>query len=93
MGHRVGITRKAEGRERKRRQEAKEGGVVLERVAFGGKKGGSGSGSGKRRERGVDAPGVGRFSGGTLKLSRRDVASIQGPSSGSAVGKSGRRRR
>jgi hypothetical protein len=34
----------------------------------------------KRRERGVGAPAAGKFSGGTLKLSKHDLASIQGPS-------------
>lgn len=96
VAHRVGITKKADQKEARRRHEAKENGVILEKVSFTS---GSGAGSKKagakyksvKRQRGVDAPGVGRFSGGTLKLSRKDVASIQGPSSGGAARK-GRRR-
>lgn len=79
--HRLGITKKADQRQSKRRAEAKENGVILEKVS---KK----PGTTKRRERGVDVPGVGKFTGGTLKLSRRDVASIQGP----ATARRGRRR-
>lgn len=74
LAHRVGITKKADQRQTKRRAEAKENGVILEKAS--NKK----TDSRKRRERGVDVPGVGKFAGGTLKLSRRDVASIQGSS-------------
>lgn len=96
VAHRVGITKKADLKETRRRQEAKENGVILEKVSFtsgGGGGGGSKKGAKYRsvkRERGVDAPGVGKFSGGTLKLSRKDVASIQGPSG--AAARRGRRR-
>lgn len=82
---RVGISKKAESREATRRREAKENGIVLERAA------GSTNNSKKkamgmeRRVRGVDVPGVGRFSGGTLKLSRMDIANIQGTRSGPAA--------
>lgn len=86
VSHRVGIVKKAELKEARRRHDAKENGVILEKV--------SGSNNGRpkrkgsqRRDRGVDQPGVGRFSGGTLKLSRRDVASIQGPSTAAKKGK------
>lgn len=80
-------------KETRRRHEAKENGVILEKVSMGKKGTKNGNDKGKMRERGVDAPGVGRFSGGTLKLSRKDVASIQGPPSrsGGAVRKRGRR--
>ncbi|KAF2430413.1 hypothetical protein EJ08DRAFT_633894 [Tothia fuscella] len=80
MAHRKGIVQKAQDREGKRRREAKESGIVLEkekrkfRVQ-------------EKRERGVGGPGVGKFKGGMLTLSRRDIDSIQGP----PVRKKGRR--
>lgn len=79
--HRMGIAKKADQRQSKRRAEAKENGVILEKAS---KK----AGTPKRRERGVDVPGVGKFAGGTLKLSRRDVSSIQG----SPAGRKGKKR-
>lgn len=69
--HRIGISKKANRKDALRRKEAKENGVILEKV--------SKKSSNARRERAVDAPGVGKFSGGTLKLSKRDISSIQGP--------------
>lgn len=85
--HRVGIAKKKEDRERERRKEAKENGVVLERVRREEVNGGA-----ERRERGVGAPAVGRFSGGTLRLSKRDVEGITGPKSSGRGGKGGRGR-
>lgn len=89
MSHRIGINDKAQQKEARRRHEAKENGVILEKVSMssGSRKGAKSKSA--RRERGVDAPGVGKFSGGTLKLSRKDVASIQGPP---AAARKGRRR-
>lgn len=72
--HRRGINLKATQKESQRRKDAKENGIILEKQSI--KKNSS------QRVRGVDVPGVGKFSGGTLKLSKRDVASIQGPSRG-----------
>jgi hypothetical protein len=34
-----------------------------------------------KRDRGVGGPGVGKFKGGMLTLSRKDIDSIQGPPS------------
>ena len=73
MVHRQGIRAKAHSREELRRRDARENGIILEKVSK------RGSSEKPKRERGVDAPGVGKFRGGTLKLSRRDVADIQGP--------------
>jgi hypothetical protein len=84
MSHRRGIVESARRRERVRRMEAKESGVVLEREQRGS------TGKGKR-ERAVGGPSVGKFRGGMLMLSRRDVASIEGPRKG-VRGKKGRRR-
>ncbi|KAI9749794.1 MAG: hypothetical protein M4579_006729 [Chaenotheca gracillima] len=72
MSHRKGITAKATQREEQRRREAKENGIVLEKPKKEKK-------SLERRERGVGGPTVGKFRGGTLKLSSKDVAEIQGP--------------
>ncbi|KAK8169914.1 hypothetical protein IWX90DRAFT_470960 [Phyllosticta citrichinensis] len=83
MSHRKGITSKAKGREQKRRHEARENGIILEKEKKEVK-------TDKRRERGVGAPAVGRFSGGTLNLSRKDVADIVG--GGGKGGKKGKRR-
>ncbi|KAK5151511.1 hypothetical protein LTR04_006599 [Oleoguttula sp. CCFEE 6159] len=84
LSHRKGIIAKASEKEEKRRREAKENGIVLEKVAM------KRSAEGKR-ERGVGGPAVGKFRGGTLKLSKRDVASIEGPKRGGAKGKRGGR--
>ena len=73
LAHRKGIVAKAGSKEALRRQEAKENGIILERLIKS-----SVQPKGKR-ERGVDAPSVGKFRGGTLKLSKDDIAGIQGP--------------
>jgi hypothetical protein len=83
MAHRKGIIAKQNEREEKRRKEAKENGIILEKAksvkkSFEGK-----------RDRGVGAPAVGRFSGGTLKLSKKDIMEIEGPRR-SASGRGGR---
>jgi hypothetical protein len=72
MSHRRGITAKNSEREEKRRKEAKENGIVLEKAKM--KKGSEG-----KRDRGVGAPGIGKFSGGTLNLSKKDISEIEGP--------------
>ncbi|KAK7422420.1 pre-rRNA processing and 40S ribosomal subunit assembly [Neonectria punicea] len=73
MNIRKGIVAASGARETKRRREAKENGVILERET--GKKS-------KRKERGrdlaVDRPGVGRLKGAELRLSDRDVRGIEG---------------
>lgn len=73
MAHRLGMKAKAASREDLRRKDARENGVILEKASK------RASTDRPKRERGVDAPGVGRFRSGTLKLSRRDVADLQGP--------------
>lgn len=93
MGMRRGIEAAARGREEKRRREAKENGIVLEREEkkTARKRGRRG------READVDAPAVGRLRGAQLTLSRRDIADIQGSGGGSGRGgrggKGGKRRR
>lgn len=89
MHMRKGIVAAAGSREAKRRREAKENGVILERSAQGkGKKNGGGGGKG-RKDRGVDAPGIGRFKGAELRISESDVRKIEG--SRDAFGRRGRR--
>ncbi|KAF2176800.1 hypothetical protein K469DRAFT_698242 [Zopfia rhizophila CBS 207.26] len=86
MSHRKGIAAKNKQREERRRAEARENGVILEK-AIKVKR------FTKERERGVGGPGVGKFRGGTLTLSKRDVADITGGGGekGRSKGKKGRR--
>ena len=73
FAQRKGIMAKATAREEKRRREAKENGIILE------KKGSGNRIKDTRRDRGLDAPSVGKFRNGTLRLSKKDVADIEGP--------------
>ena len=79
LAHRKGITAKVVERDEMRRREARENGIVLEKAKKVMKV------SGGKRLRGVGGPSVGRFQGGMLKLSRKDVESIEGPSKKSKV--------
>ena len=83
MNIKKGIEGKKFEREKKRRKEAKEAGIVLEKEVKVVKK----------RKRtgmaGVDNPGVGRFKDGALVLSKRDVESITG-GNGGGRGKGGK---
>ena len=74
ISHRKGIVAKAGAKEASRRKEAQENGVVLEKIMT------TSARPKERRDRGVDAPALGKFRGGTLRLSKNDVVSIQGPS-------------
>jgi Domain of unknown function (DUF4602) len=85
LSHRRGIIAKASLKEATRRKEAKENGIVLEKEVK------ARNGKSVRRERGVGAPTVGKFQGGTLKLSRRDISDIEGPRKTQRV--AGKRRR
>ncbi|KAI5919928.1 hypothetical protein F4810DRAFT_456590 [Camillea tinctor] len=100
MAQRKGIAAAAAGREAKRRREARENGIVLERpgggagAGFAGKKKKKGVGMGMgppRRDRPVDAPAVGKLGGATLRLSKRDIAEIE--AEGPRRGGGGKRRR
>jgi hypothetical protein len=88
MSHRKGMIAKQMEREEKRRREAKENGIILEKTNVSKKN------SDVKRDRGVGAPGVGKFSGGTLKLSKQDISDIEGPrrSAFSRGGKGGKGR-
>ncbi|KAE8446699.1 hypothetical protein EG329_011743 [Mollisiaceae sp. DMI_Dod_QoI] len=82
MSHRRGIIAKQNEKEEKRRTEARENGIILEKAKM--KKRNDG-----KRDRGVGAPGVGKFTSGTLKLSKRDIFDIEGPKRSSS-GRGGR---
>ena len=86
LAHRKGIKEKSTAREAARRKEAAENGIILEKAkaSMGPTK--------KFRQKGVDAPSVGKFRGGTLKLSAKDVRSIEGPKVGGKGQRKGRRR-
>ncbi|KAI0526180.1 hypothetical protein F5B22DRAFT_146352 [Xylaria bambusicola] len=75
MSMRKGIQAAAEGRETKRRQEARENGIVLERPTAS-KKTSKSKRSGASSA--IDAPAVGRMNNGMLKLSKRDIADLEG---------------
>ncbi|KAI2639602.1 hypothetical protein GGS26DRAFT_274850 [Hypomontagnella submonticulosa] len=90
MSHRKGIVAAATSREAKRRKEARENGIILERPTAGV---GKGKPKMRKRERAVDAPAVGRLRNGMLKLSKKDIADIQGDGRGSRGGGGGKRRR
>ncbi|KAG4222045.1 hypothetical protein PC116_g29479 [Phytophthora cactorum] len=90
MSHRKGIVAAATARETKRRKEARENGIILERPASGAVKG---KPKARKRERAVDAPAVGRLRNGMLKLSRKDIVEIQGDDRRSAGRSGGKRRR
>lgn len=85
LNHRKGIVAKAKEREDHRRRDAKENGIILEKVVNGTTK------KTNIRQRGIGGPSVGKFQGGTLKLSKKDVADIVGPKK-TLKGKKGGRR-
>lgn len=88
MAMRKGIVAKQTEKEEYRRKEAKENGIVLEK-ATGVKSTSNRPTINGKRDRGVGAPGVGRFSGGTLNLSKKDIYEIEGPKK-SSTGRGGR---
>ncbi|KAH0537369.1 hypothetical protein FGG08_005811 [Glutinoglossum americanum] len=73
MSHRRGMMAKKSEREERRRQEAKENGIILEKVKKVKRA------NLDRRERSIGGPGVGMFKKGMLRLNKRDVAEIEGP--------------
>lgn len=75
MAIRKGIAGAAAQREAKRRKEAKENGIILEAPQSSVKP----KARKKGRDRGaVDMPAVGRMRGAELRLSQRDIRSIEG---------------
>ncbi|GAB7362410.1 hypothetical protein MBLNU230_g2733t1 [Neophaeotheca triangularis] len=93
IAHRKGMVQRGGEREAKRRKEAQENGVILERPRKGaavGKKAGSAGRDGKRDM--VDGPSVGKFRNGMLTLSKNDVKSIEGRKGGGGGKKKGKRK-
>lgn len=87
MAQRRHMTQKARTTEEKRRADAKEAGVILERERKVVK-----VDKDRKRERSVGGPSIGRFQGGTLSLSKKDVRSITGGGGGAkGKGKKGKR--
>lgn len=72
MSHRKGIVAKVTEKEQRRRQDAKENGIILEKEKHVKSKS-------EVRLRGVGGPSIGKFRGGTLTLSKKDVSDITGP--------------
>lgn len=88
MAQRKHMADKARLTEQKRRHEAREGGIILEKEVRE-----KGKDRERKRERGVGGPSIGRFSGGTLTLSKKDVRSITGgPGSQGGKGKNAKGR-
>ncbi|KAK0645985.1 hypothetical protein B0T16DRAFT_412361 [Cercophora newfieldiana] len=85
MNMRKGIIKYAETKEDKRRREARENGIVLERAVKKGRV------QKKRSERAVDMPSVGKMRGAELKISAREIRAIE--AEGKRKEKGGRRRR
>lgn len=84
MDIRKGMARKAADREKRRRREAKESGIVLEKE----KKTITTRGRARTGKGGfVGGPAVGRFKNGVLMLNSRDVREIQGPSKRDSKGR------
>lgn len=93
MSHRKGMNAAAAGRENKRRREARENGIILERpsgntdalkaytrAAGVVKNRNSRTGHSKDRKaasQDIDAPAVGKLRDGMLKLSKKDISDIQ----------------
>ena len=73
FSQRRGILIRSTEKETTRRQSALENGIILEK-AINGKKHGK-----TKRQRGIGGPNVGKFQGGMLKLSKKDVFEIEGP--------------
>jgi hypothetical protein len=73
MAQRKGIIAKSEAKDDTRRRQAQENGIILEKAVKGKSK------DSNKRQRGIGAPRIGKFQGGMLKLSKKDVSDIEGP--------------
>lgn len=99
MAMRKGIAGAKASREEKRRREAKENGIILERErpdeGASGKKARRKQQGSRRSDLPVDMPGMGRMKGGELRLSKRDVRAVEmeGKRMGDSRGKGKHRRR
>lgn len=73
LSQRRGIDAKATEKEVLRRREAQANGIILEKPNKAKRNGEI------KRRRGIGAPSVGKLRGAMLKLSKKDVADIEGP--------------
>lgn len=73
LNQKRGISAKATEKEGVRRREAQANGIILEKANKAVRRGED------KRQRGIGAPSVGKFQGGMLKLTKKDVANIEGP--------------
>jgi len=73
LTQRKGITAKAAEMEDEQRRGAQENGIILEKARKG-----KGRADAKRQKH-IGGPSIGKFQGGMLKLSKKDVAAIEGP--------------
>lgn len=89
MAQRKHMVQKARTTEEKRRAAAKEAGIILERPTMGGPAGKRDAN--RRREQAVGMPTVGKFRGGTLSLSKKDVRTITGGGGTKGKAKKGKR--
>ncbi|KAL8962983.1 MAG: hypothetical protein Q9193_000703 [Seirophora villosa] len=71
LAQRRGIVAKAAEKDQSRRREAKENGIILEKIARSKDRD-------PKRQREIGAPTVGRFTRGMLTLSKKDVTDIVG---------------
>lgn len=87
--HRRGMLAKAKQRETRRQEDAKQNGIIISRDTK------SKLAKRKRREKGVGDPSIGRFRGGTLHLSKKDIGHMRdgGSKGGSSQSTFQRRRR
>jgi hypothetical protein len=91
MSQRKHMIQKARLTDEKRRAEAKEAGVILERPTMGKPK--AKRDDYKKRDGTVGMPSVGKFRGGTLNLSKKDVRAITGGGGAKGKGKDKRAKR
>lgn len=85
MAQRKHMIQKARLTDEKRRADAKEAGIILERPTMN--KMPDKRDETRKRDKAVGLPSVGRFRGGTLSLSKKDVRSITGGGGSGVKGK------
>ncbi|KAB8416333.1 hypothetical protein FH972_024853 [Carpinus fangiana] len=85
MSFRKGIAAKKKQKEESRRRDARENGIILEKETVERTRRERDDVE-RKRERGVGGPSIGKFKGGTLQLSKRDLGAIKGPSRGGRGG-------
>lgn len=73
LAQRIGIATKAAENAERRRREARENGIILEKAQHEKKS------EKQHRQKNIDAPSVGKFRKGMLTLSRKDLREINGP--------------